>query len=138
LGGVIHADDVHRHRDAMAAHLKGDRDYHSAEFRMRRKDGAWSWMCVRGPGIRGADGRVRRVACAASDITERKAFEYARVDAEKRARQAQNRLADAINVYADGFACSIPVTGLNCPTNSSLPLSDRAPAGLPKALDIRN
>ena len=71
---------------------------------MRRKDGAWSWMCVRGPGIRGADGRVRRVACAASDIAERKAFEYARVDAEKRARQAQNRLADAINVYADGFA----------------------------------
>ena len=71
---------------------------------MRRKDGAWSWMCVRGPGIRGADGRVRRVACAASDITERKAVEYARVDAEKRARQAQNRLADAINVYADGFA----------------------------------
>ena len=101
---LIHADDVDRHRDAMAAHLKGDRDYHSAEFRMRRKDGAWSWMCVRGPGIRGADGRVRRVACAASDIAERKAFEYARVDAEKRARQAQNRLADAINVYADGFA----------------------------------
>jgi len=101
---LIHADDVDRHRDAMAAHLKGDRDYHSAEFRMRRKDGAWSWMYVRGPGIRGADGRVRRVAGAASDITERKAVEYARVDAEKRARQAQNRLADAINVYADGFA----------------------------------
>ena len=55
---LIHADDVDRHRDAMAAHLKDDRDYHSAEFRMRRKDGAWSWMYVRGPGIRGADGRV--------------------------------------------------------------------------------
>jgi two-component system cell cycle sensor histidine kinase PleC len=101
---LIHADDVDRHRAAMAAHLKGDRDYYSAEFRMRRKDGAWSWIYVRGRGIRGADGRVRRVAGAASDITERKAVEYARVDAEKRARQAQNRLADAINVYADGFA----------------------------------
>jgi hypothetical protein len=82
---LIHADDVDRHRDAMAAHLKGDRDYHSAEFRVRRKVGAWSWMYVRGWYMRGADGRVRRVAGAASDITERKAVEYARVDAEKRA-----------------------------------------------------
>jgi two-component system cell cycle sensor histidine kinase PleC len=50
------------------------------------------------------NGQICRVAGAASDISKRKEIEYAGVDAEARARRSQDRLADAINVSADGFA----------------------------------
>lgn len=110
LGGVedwmalVHPEDLSTHAEAMKAHIKGECDQYSAELRIRRKDGDWSWAYVRGRGDRDATGRVRRVAGTTSDITERKFIEFAGLDAELRARRAQNRLADAINVSADGFA----------------------------------
>lgn len=102
--GLIHPDDRPVHDRAMSAHLKGQSPYYEAELRLRRKDGTWSWLFVRGRGVRDDNGRVFRVAGAASDITSRKEIEDAGVDAEARARRAQHRLADAINVSADGFA----------------------------------
>jgi two-component system cell cycle sensor histidine kinase PleC len=102
--GLIHADDLQVHSSAMSAHLTGKRDYYEAELRLERKDGTWSWLFVRGRGVTDGNGRVYRVAGAASDISARKEIEDAGVDAEARARRAQDRLADAINVSADGFA----------------------------------
>lgn len=101
---LIHPEDLQVHRDLMAAHLKGESDSYDAELRVRRKDGNWSWLCSRGRGVRADNGRVYRVAGAISDITERKEIEDAGIDTEARARRAQDRLADAINVSADGFA----------------------------------
>jgi two-component system, cell cycle sensor histidine kinase PleC len=101
---LIHPGDRALHAEAMKAHLKGERDFYSAELRVLRKDGGWAWTYVRGRGVQDDNGRVYRVAGVASDISERKAVEFAGVDAESRARRAQNRLADAINVSADGFA----------------------------------
>ena len=101
---LIHPDDLSLHKSSMAAHLRGERDSYDTELRIRRKDGSWSWAYVRGRGVRNQSGRIYRVAGAASDISERKAVEFAGADAESRARRAQNRLADAINVSADGFA----------------------------------
>lgn len=101
---LIHPKDLQVHRDLMAAHLKGESDSYDAELRVRRKDGSWSWLCSRGRGVRADTGRVYRVAGAISDITERKEIENAGIDAEFRARRAQDRLAEAINVSADGFA----------------------------------
>ncbi len=102
--GLIHPEDLQVHKTAMTAHLKGVLDYYEAELRLRRKDGTWSWCFVRGRGVRDESGRVCRMAGAASDISHRKEIEDAGVDAEARARRAQDRLADAINVSADGFA----------------------------------
>ena len=102
--GLIHPEDLDVHRDLMTAHLKGQSDSYNAELRVKRKDGGWSWLCSRGRGVRTESGRVCRVAGTASDITERKEIEDAGIDAEARARRAQDRLADAINVSADGFA----------------------------------
>lgn len=102
--GLIHPDDRQVHATAMKAHLTGQRDFYEAELRLKRKDGSWSWSFVRGRGVRGEDGRIYRVAGAVSDISARKEIEDAGVDAEARARRAQDRLADAINVSADGFA----------------------------------
>ena len=101
---LIHPEDRPLHAEAMTAHLKGERDYFAAEHRILRKDGGWGWAYVRGRGVRDENGRVYRVTGTASEISERKALEFAGTDAELRARRAQNRLADAINVSADGFA----------------------------------
>ena len=101
---LIHPEDLGIHRESMIAHLKGQSDYYGAELRVKRKDGSWSCLYLRGSGVRDESGRVYRVAGAISDITERKEVEDAGADAEARARRAQDRLADAINVSADGFA----------------------------------
>lgn len=101
---LIHPEDVGVHATAMAAHLRGRSGHYEAELRMRRKDGTWSWLFVRGRGVQDEKGWVCRVTGTASDISERKDIENAGVDAEARARRAQDRLADAINVSADGFA----------------------------------
>ena len=58
------------------------------------------------------NGQICRVAGADSDISKRKEIEYAGVDAEAHARRAQDRLADAINVSADGFAVFNPCSML--------------------------
>lgn len=61
-------------------------------------------MFTRGRVIRGPNGRVRRMVGMATDISERRATEAASADAEQRARKAQTRLMDALDVSADGFA----------------------------------
>jgi two-component system cell cycle sensor histidine kinase PleC len=88
----------------MTEHLRGQRDFYEVELHLKRKDGTWSWLFVRGRGVKDENGQICRVAGAASDISKRKEIEYAGGDAEARARRSQDRLADAINVSADGFA----------------------------------
>ena len=101
---LFHPEDRSAYRDALITYFRGGSDNYSAEIRVRRKDGGWSWMFVRGRGVRGEDGRVRRMAGMATDVSERRGIESARTDAEIRARTAQARLMDALNVLADGFA----------------------------------
>lgn len=101
---LIHPDDLDIHKKAMRAHLRSECDHYQAELRLKRRDGSWAWSFVRGRGVRDNTGRIYRVAGTASDISARKQLEHAGVDAEARARRAQDRLADAINSSADGFA----------------------------------
>ncbi|MGB0631502.1 MAG: ATP-binding protein [Alphaproteobacteria bacterium] len=101
---MLHPDDVPAYRKALLSCFHGETDNLSTEVRVRRKDGGWSWMFTRGRGIRGADGRVRRMAGMATDVSKRRESESARADAEIRARKAQVHLMDALNVSADGFA----------------------------------
>ena len=102
--GLVHPDDMVHHQRAMRAHIVGDAAFYSADLRLRRNDGGYAWMYLRGRGVRREDGRIFRVIGTASDISDRKIVEEARADAESRARRAQMRLADAIKVSADGFA----------------------------------
>lgn len=101
---LIHPEDLPAHYAAMKAHINGEQEQYTTEVRVLRKEGGWSWAIVRGRGVRDLNGRVCRIAGTTSDITERKVVEFAGIDAELRARRAQNRLVDAINVSADGFA----------------------------------
>jgi PAS domain S-box-containing protein len=60
-----------------------------AEYRMRRKNGEWTWVCSRAPASRWADG----VACAdglLSDISQRKHTERA-LQAAKESAESANR-----------------------------------------------
>jgi two-component system cell cycle sensor histidine kinase PleC len=86
------------------AHFRGETTHVSFEMPMRRKDGAWVWIHMRGKGIRDNNGRVIRVVGTGTDISTRKNIENARLDAEMRARRAQSRLESAVEVLADGFA----------------------------------
>ena len=53
---------------------RGERHF-AREHRMRRRDGALIWVLTRGVVVRGADGRVQRIAGSLSDISERKRAE---------------------------------------------------------------
>lgn len=101
---MFHPEDVPALREALIAYFRGESEMYSSEVRVRRKDGSWAWMFTRGRGIRGSDGRVRRMVGMATDISERRQTETARADAEQRAGKAQARLMDALDVSADGFA----------------------------------
>ena len=101
---MFHPEDVPALREALIAYFRGEVEMYSSEVRVRRKDGSWAWMFTRGRGVRGSDGRVRRMVGMATDISERRQTETARADAERRARKAQARLMDALDVSADGFA----------------------------------
>ena len=81
---AVHPDDL----EAAAAHakaaLRGDLPAYDDEYRVRRKDGAWVWLHLRGKVIeRDANGEPIRAAGTCSDITARK-----RVEEQLRDREA--------------------------------------------------
>jgi PAS domain S-box-containing protein len=84
---VMHPDD----RPGFATHLERMRECaegetHTFEYRMQRADGEWRWFLSRDtPFARHADGRVREIVGAATDVTEQ--------------RQAAARLAESEAVF---------------------------------------
>ncbi len=72
----IHRDDAGAMLAALEAHFRGDIDAFEAEFRLRRKDGGWSWLQSRGRVVeRDVDGRPLRVTGTHMDISGRKLTE---------------------------------------------------------------
>lgn len=69
----IHRDDAMQMIAAIEAHLRGDVGVFAAEFRLRRKDGGWSWVSSRGRVVEhDAQGSPVRMAGTHMDVTERK------------------------------------------------------------------
>ncbi len=101
---LAHPDFSDKRNDAFRAHFRDETSHVSFEQPMRRKDGSWVWIHMRGKGVRGDNGRVIRVVGTGTDISTRKNIENARIDAEMRARRSQARLESAVEVLADGFA----------------------------------
>ncbi|MFT4246784.1 MAG: EAL domain-containing protein [Pseudomonas sp.] len=76
LSGMIHPDDYPRVDEAIRACLQGRSDAYDAEFRLRRKDGAWRWIHDRGRIVsRTADGEPLRMVGTHSDIHRQKLLE---------------------------------------------------------------
>jgi len=86
--GRIHPDDLELSRRGMRAHLRGERQFYVEEFRVKNKNGDYSWVLHRGLGLRDKSGRVYRMAGSLGDITERKNAELELRTAKQQAEQA--------------------------------------------------
>ena len=73
---AVHPDDLERTMAQVQAHLESG-DSYDAEYRVRRKDGAYRWWSARGAAARTPDGAPLRWIGSITDITERKRAEDA-------------------------------------------------------------
>lgn len=71
----IHPADIQAFQHALDAHLAGDTEQFSHEYRIRKADGNYTWVLSRGVATRGADGSLQRMAGSLTDISIRKRTE---------------------------------------------------------------
>ncbi len=86
---AIHPDDREETRDAWERAV-GDRTLYAVEHRLRRHDGVFRYMDVRGVPVLKEDGRVREWVGAHADVTARKEAEL-QLEAAKEAAEEANR-----------------------------------------------
>ena len=68
---LLHPDDRPLYVEAFTAHARGETETYEAEFRMRRKDGGWSWVKSVGKAVeRDAHGAPTRVIGIHVDVTK--------------------------------------------------------------------
>lgn len=80
----VHPDDVEGMRATIEAYLRGDTPTYRFEFRVRRKDGGWSWFESRGQIVQWTvSGAPGRMVGTHLDITERKTNEELRRNLER-------------------------------------------------------
>jgi len=66
----IHPDDLDQVQEKLRAHLRGEAELFISEHRILDSHGQWLWVRARGRAVEmGADGKVRRIAGTARDIT---------------------------------------------------------------------
>ena len=68
----IHPDDLFAYKRAFAAHLKGETDRLTCEYRYLHPDGTWHWARQHGLALRDQAGRAYRVAGSTGDVTAEK------------------------------------------------------------------
>lgn len=71
----VHPEDLARLRHAMTQHLKHIVPHYECEYRIRRQQGDYIWVLVRGLAIRNEAGKPLRMAGSQTDITQRKRME---------------------------------------------------------------
>ncbi|MFM2057813.1 MAG: hypothetical protein RLY71_2198 [Pseudomonadota bacterium] len=72
----VHPDDLSTLQAELARHLAGGNELCSCDHRVRRKDGRYTWLLVRGKVIQsGRDGRPHRMIGTCTDISDRKQME---------------------------------------------------------------
>ncbi len=74
----VHPDELSGAMAQIDAHLRGESAVYSSEYRMRCRDGGWTWILDRGQVVeRDMDGRALRMIGTHTDISARKAAEAA-------------------------------------------------------------
>ncbi|WP_305805222.1 EAL domain-containing protein [Stenotrophomonas sp. YIM B06876] len=72
----VHPDDQQQFRATIQAHLEGESESYSCQFRIRQDDGSWRWVLDRGRIVaRNADGRPLRMIGTHTDIEQQKSLE---------------------------------------------------------------
>jgi len=96
-GGMGWLDVVHdEDREVARRHwltLASARASTSAEYRVRRRDGAWRWLMVRSVPVRDEQGAITSWAGTVSDVTERKQAEDAMRASEEKYRKLFSEMA---------------------------------------------
>jgi PAS domain S-box-containing protein len=94
----VHPDDLHQLESARMAHLQGKSPYYEQEFRVRKADGTWRWLVVKGKIMeKDRSGTPLQVTGTLRDITERKLVE-----------EKQQRLVAALEQSEEAIAiCDI-------------------------------
>ncbi|WP_319583239.1 ATP-binding protein [uncultured Pseudodesulfovibrio sp.] len=91
--GLLHPDERERVVSEVSEHMRSGEEFR-IEFRMRNKDGGWTWILARGKTIAWTRaGRPERMVGTHTDITDRKRFEERLVRA-KEAAESANRVKD--------------------------------------------
>ncbi|MDO8911653.1 MAG: PAS domain S-box protein [Phenylobacterium sp.] len=98
---LVHPDDLPSVQMLTAARLAGLPDPEGADYRyrVRRKDGGWTWMETSPTVIRDASGRTVEVVSVMRDITDRMEMEIALAASEARYRLMATRASDIIACY---------------------------------------
>ena len=68
----IHPDDLPAYKAAFVAHLKGETDRLTCEYRYRHPDGTWHWARQHGLALRDRAGVAYRMAGSTGDVTVEK------------------------------------------------------------------
>ena len=84
----IHPDDKRIYQRTLGSHFRGETEFFSLEFRVRRGDGNYIWVLQRGALSRNKAGRLYRMAGSIGDITARKQAEIELHQAKDAALQA--------------------------------------------------
>lgn len=87
-------DDYQRIEAATSAYIKGKADSYVLEHRMRHQDGGFRWVMARAEALRHQDGNVQRLVGTVTDITEKKEYELALLDAKETAEAANAAKSD--------------------------------------------
>jgi diguanylate cyclase (GGDEF)-like protein/PAS domain S-box-containing protein len=96
LSELMHPEDHPRVSAAVHAHLAGDTESYTAEFRLRQRDGEWRWILDRGRVVsRSADGRPLRMLGTHTDIHNHKLL-------EQQLREQQAQLEEAQRIASMG------------------------------------
>jgi PAS domain S-box-containing protein len=108
---VIHPDDRDHHSGAILAHFRGETPRLEVEFRYLAPDGSVRWGRQHGIGLRGPDGRVKRMVGATGDITEQvqrerqlQTAQAAAAAAERDVEQARQIMQTILDNMSDGVS----------------------------------
>ncbi len=130
---LIHADDLARVRDATVSALDEYRDF-EIEYRLRRADGAETWVLSRGRGVYAANGRLEAFEGLAIDISAQKKAEHERLALERKLLESQK--LESLGLLAGGIAHDFNNLLTGILGHASL-MRSRLPAGSPFEAPLR-
>lgn len=86
----VHPDDQAAVRAALDAHLRGEGEVYTAQYRLRHPDGEWRWVLDRGRVVaRTVDGQPLRMVGTHTDIQAQKQMEALLLEQQVHLREAQ-------------------------------------------------